>query len=583
VVGLLAADLVLAGALFHRAWLHPTAVSAGARTDAPYTIWALAWVARAVTHGHSPWVTDALSWPGGVNLMTNASLTGAGLVLVPVTLLFGPIVAYNMAATSALALSAWSAQLVLRRGLRVPWEAAAVGGLVAGFGPTSIVQTLGDHLHVSSLMLVPPLLLGVGRLASGTARLPGRWGIAVGALVAFQLLLGEEVLAIVAIAVAVGLAAGWRRVDRGCLARGAVMAGVVFVLLATGPLLIQFTGPGHIIGPIQHGEHYANDLTAFVVPTSQFWLRPGSADQVTRHFSSEGGSYIGVPLLAVVLAVIVRRRHDPLVRVLGITGGVVALLSLGSRLTVVGHRYPIPLPWALVAHWPLVVSLLPARFGVVLDLVAGALLALGLHDVARWVAGAVSRSGPLWGSTAVASASVIGSVGAGAVAALALLSIAPTVPVRTTRWAVPAAFRSPGRTGIPTGSVIVVSPYPSVHDPQVEVWLAVAGDRWRTAGGTYFVPAAGGRVTIGGPARAADVLDAALESGQRTVASLAPVARALRASLLAEGVGAVVVGPGPNQARVLGWWELVLGPPRAVGGVHVWLLPVGRGAVAAGR
>ena len=114
-LGLLALDVLLAAGLFARAWAHPSSVTAGARQDAPYTIWALAWVARAVTHGHSPWFTTALSWPSGVNLLTNATATGAGLVLLPVTLLAGPIVAYNVLATAGLAVTSWSAQIVLRR------------------------------------------------------------------------------------------------------------------------------------------------------------------------------------------------------------------------------------------------------------------------------------------------------------------------------------------------------------------------------------------------------------------------------------------------------------------------------------
>ncbi|HEY2429038.1 MAG TPA: hypothetical protein VGI06_08920, partial [Acidimicrobiales bacterium] len=558
-VGLLVADVALAMALFARAWSHPATVTAGARQDAPYTVWALAWVAHALRHGHSPWITTSLSWPAGVNLLTNATATGIGIVLAPVTALWGPLVAFNVAATGALAATAWSAQLVLRRSGLASWPAATVGGIVAGFGPTSVVQTAGGHLHVASAFLIPPMLLGVGRLASGTARYPGRWGAAVGALAAAQILVGEEVLATVAIAVALAIAIGGRWVRWRAVAQGAAVGAPVFALLAAGPLLVQFTGRGHIAGPIQLGEHYADDLAAFVVPAGHFWLRPPGGDRIARHYSSEGGAYLGLPLLVAAVAVVARRWRDPRVRVLGLTAAAVALLSLGSHLTVAGHRSPVPLPWRLVAHLPLLQSLLPVRFGVVLDLLVGALLAVGLDRLA-------SGAGP--GK----------ALRAAAVAVVCLLPLVPRLPLRTTTWSVPAAFRNPGRTGIPSGAVVVISPYPSERDPEVEVWLSVAGDRWRTSGGTYFVPGPRGRVTIGGHARPDDVVDAALEAGLLTAAAARAAAGAVRASLA--GISAVVAGPGPHADEVVAYWTALLGPPHPVGGVDVWPVPSSVGLVA---
>ena len=38
------------------------------------------------------------------------------------------------------------------------------------------------------------------------------------------------------------------------------------ITVAVVPLFLEFSGKNHINGPIQVGTHYANDLTAFVVP-----------------------------------------------------------------------------------------------------------------------------------------------------------------------------------------------------------------------------------------------------------------------------------------------------------------------------
>jgi hypothetical protein len=617
------ADAGLAVLLYAHAWAHPASITAGSRQDAPYTIWAFAWVARALAHGQSPFVTRSLSWPAGVNLLTNATLAGVGVVLAPVTWVFGPLVAYNVAACGALAATAWSAQVVIVRAGLARWPAAVCGGLAAGFGPTLLVQDLGGHLHIASCFLVPPLLLGVGRLATGTAERPWRWGVAVGALAAAQLLVGEEVLAIVAITVAVGVVVGvlagvvaravagrWRaRALAGRRARPAVgpvagrgrarpswaalvVAGVAFAVLGCGPLLVQFLGRGHISGPIQRGAGYPDDLTGFITPPRQLVFHTPLAERVTRRYTSEGGAYLGIPLVLAMVAAVVVAWRRPLVRVIGATALVMAVFSMGARPVIDGHRYAgVPLPWALLGRLPLLQSLIPVRIGVVLDLAGGALLAVLVDTVGRWsgeVWGARSgRRGEVWAGPGGAAregprgparggrwralgGGLVGVLPGALVAAVCLVPLLPHLPVRTTRWSVPAAFRSPASLGVPAGTLVALSPYPSSSDPEVEVWLAVAGDRWRSSGGTYFVPGRGGRVTVGGPALEADVIDALIGGGARTLTSLTTLRPAVLASIRADGIGAVIVGPSPRWWVVAAWWTSVLGRGRVVGGVEVW-------------
>ena len=568
--GLLVADVALAVALFAQAWAHPTAVTVGHKTDAPYTVWAMAWVARALSHGMSPWVTHALSWPTGVNLLTNATMTGVGMVLAPVTWLWGPLVAFNVAATASLALTAWTAQVVLRRTGLVSWPAAGVGGLVAGFGPTALTQASGAHLHVAAAFLVPPFLFGVGRLATGTARSPVRWGVALGLLAVGQILVGEELLAIAAITAAVGLAAAAvvRRLDPKAgkdLATGLGLAAGVFALLGAVPLWIQFRGPDHIRGPIQIGVHYANDLVGLVVPSGPLRFKPFAG--AARHFSTEGGSYLGIPL--VVVAVLAARRawSQRLVRVVALTAAVLVVLSLGSPLQVAGDRTPIWLPWGAVAHLPLLVSLLPVRFGVVLDFLAGGLLAVAMDLAFRWSRGRFEARGRHYATAPVTFPAVLAPV---ALAALCLVPLTPALPFPASRWAIPAVFRSPGLSGIRNGALLVLGPYPGVAHPEVEMWLAVAGARWRSAGGSYFVPDATGHITIGGPAPLPDVIEASLEQGL-PAAVFEPQRQELLGVLAHDHFAAVLIGRVPHREVALKWWTGLLGPPREIDGVAVFL------------
>lgn len=549
-----------------RAWAHPASITIGRRTDAPYTVWAMAWVARAFRTGQSPLVTHALSWPGGVNLMTNATVAGLGTVLAPVTWLWGPLVAFDVAATAALALTAWSAQVVLHRTGLVSWPAAAIGGLVAGFGPFSIAQQSGAHLHVTAAFLLPPLLLGLGRVVSGTTRYPGRWGVAIGALAAIQLMIGEEMLAITAITavVAIGVVAAFRfRVAWRATVQALAVAATVFMLMATWPLWVQFAGTAHINGPIQHGSLYPNDLAGFVTPSDHMWFTGG---WVARSFSSEGGIYLGIPLLVVAIAAVVRWWSEPLVKVAGVTTAVLAVLSFGDQLSIGGHPTGIPMPWDLVGHLPVLESLIPVRFGILVDLAAGAFLALAL-DTAATRRHRRRREGRHFAAPRRSVRTVVAPIALGAAC---LVPIMPQLPFPTSRWDIPALFRSPGSSGIPDNALILVGPYPAVTQPQVEMWLAAAGDRWRSQGGAYFVPGPDGRVTIGGRAPLTAVIETRIERGGRAAPAEAPM---VLAQLAEDRVDAVVIGPMANRAQVLAFWSGLLGPPRVVGGVAVFKTP----------
>ena len=59
------------------------------------------------------------------------------------------------------------------------------------------------------------------------------------------------------------------------------------------------------------------------------------------------------------------------------------VLSFGSRLHVDGRSLWFPLPWAVLAKAPLLHQVLPARFGLYVDLFAAALMAVTM--AACWI------------------------------------------------------------------------------------------------------------------------------------------------------------------------------------------------------
>ena len=147
--------LVLAGCLALAVWLLGATWSAptgrtlgGGRGDPGVFLWFLRWTPFAAGRQLSPFYSDWLNHPDGVNLMWNTWVPLPGLLLAPLTLAFGPVLSLNVLYTLGYGLSAWSAYLAIRR--YVPNHgAAAAGGLVYGFSPSMLA-----HAHHPNLILV---------------------------------------------------------------------------------------------------------------------------------------------------------------------------------------------------------------------------------------------------------------------------------------------------------------------------------------------------------------------------------------------------------------------------------------------
>ena len=113
--------LVLAGyaavavAYFGRGLLpHPGAKligfdPSGVQRDPEFFVWSFAWWPHAIGDWTDPFVTHALYAQVGVNLAWTTSVPALALAFSPVTVLFGPVVAFNVAALLLPALSAFTA------------------------------------------------------------------------------------------------------------------------------------------------------------------------------------------------------------------------------------------------------------------------------------------------------------------------------------------------------------------------------------------------------------------------------------------------------------------------------------------
>jgi hypothetical protein len=551
---------IVAVVMLWGAWHAPMTRNVGAGGDMPIFGWSLRWAPWAAGHVHNPLFTTHLDYPVGSNLMWNTTVLLPGLLVAPVTLLATPVLAFNVLATLGVVLPAWALfcvlRLVTRRAL-----AAWLGGLAWGFGPWVLAQTRGDHLHLTLGSLALPLLA----LASYEAfivqrRRPRTTGLIIGAVAAAWLLVGEESLAIASLTAGVGVAAlalatrGWwgdggaARTRHAAAALG--WALIAFIPLAAAPLGAQLLGSQRIHGSIFPNDSFDADLAASVVPTPHQLVDAGSA--TTRRFNSEEGAYLGLPLILFAGAVAVRHRRRPAVKAAVVTVATLWVLSLGSHLHVDGHVTRVPLPWDAVRHLPLLANLLPVRLSVSVAAIVVGLFTVGVDDL-------LSHAPML--RRAVIVAAPLGLA--------VLVTLAPSLPFRSTRLPVPAYFTSSEPDRIPAGSVVMVAPVARGDRPWVQLWQAEAGMRFRMEGGYLLVPGPHGRASFSGPLSPAAATVTAIETGAQplTAASVQTVASDLRAL----EVSTVIVGPMAHRDDVVELFRRVLrADPRPTGGVDVW-------------
>ena len=579
-------------------WRDPASRTvAGNPYDTDQMAWFFRYDATAIAHVRLPYlVTTAMNAPQGVNVMWNTFMLLPGIVLAPVTLLFGPQTSLTVLMTAGFAGSSTAMFAVLRR-----WEVslapAALGAAVYGFSPALLHSALG-HYDLQ-FAVFPPLIVDVGlRLATGRARaVPG--GLRLGLLVTAQLFVSEEILLDTALAgfliVAVLAASRPRRVagQVRAVAVGLATAAAVTAVVAGYPLWVQFFGPLQQHGSPFIPDFFKNDLAGFVVPSAlMVFHTAGSAAEAANYQGNlpEYLGYLGWPLLVLLVLAAVRFWRRLPVRATAVTAVVLGVFSLGGTLLASGHEHAwLKLPWYWLQGLPMLSAVLPDRFSILADGAAAALLAFSLDAAATTLAAYAARSMRV---TRLASgrrpALVVMSVGV-----LAVLPILPKpLPVAAATPVPPGWSAVFASLKLPASAPVLVVPVPMSTFTEPLRWQADTGEPGSLVGGYFMGPAWDGRAYIDGNgtpqagrylnflwAESGGGLPAWMGAGIPPSAytrpgTLAPVKAVsleqMRAQIAAWRVAAIVAVV--RQNSVLGWYlTVLLGPPQVTAGdVLAW-------------
>jgi len=557
--------LLGAVAVTWRLWADPAGrVQAVDLQDVNLFAWFLRYSATAVAHGHLPaLVTTALNAPHGVNMMWQTSVLLPGILLAPVTLLAGPQVSLTIVLTLSMAGSAASLFWVLRR-----WGAsitgAALGGAVYGFSPAMINSGTGHYQLIVAVL--PPLIIHmVLRIVTGRGHAvrDGAW---LGLLAAAQIFTGEELLvytAVAAAALVAALALGHPRAVPGRVrdtALGLLTGAAVTLLISGYALWVQFRGPMHEHGTLRGS--WSNKLAYFVDPSGNLLFHTKSSAAFVASFIlglPEVLSYLGWPLIVVLVAAAACFWRDPKVRAAAVTCAVLELCSLGGGPQLIrGFRLSGSfLPYHWIQGLPGLTQVIPGRFCLLGAGAAGAVLAFSV-DRAR---AAVPRDRPWLRGLPVA---------------VVVLALVPLIPLPYQAAAVPpvpagwqAAF---ARLRLAPDAPVLVVPLTLIWHTEVMRWQADTGEPGSMIGGYFLGPSPTGEAifsAIGPPEPAAEYLNQLWSGKARVGHSSAALVR----SALAYWRPAAVIAVTAAGSRLGRFLTGVLGPPGfGGGGVLAWRL-----------
>ena len=328
-------------------------------------VWSLWWVADALSHGRSPVHTDLLFYPGGVDLFWQTLMLANGILMLPVTLVFGPIVAFNTLTLLTFVAAAWSAALLTET--IVPHRFAAwVAGALYTYAPFHVWLAYSGFVERVSIQYFPIMLLALWHL---TRSPQWRWVLvaAIGVLGSFFSSLYYGLFSLTYVAVWTITQSVVLRQQREQLVRIATRVCTLALLVAAPvlPFAVGMIVPGKhppsasngavaLADYLERQVDFSASILTFLTPSL---VHPLWGDAVTAWYRQFSPTHwpvslgFGVVLLALAAAISARQRIPGW---WWMSTGIVLLFAMGPRLTWLTRDTGIPLPYDILNQIPLV-------------------------------------------------------------------------------------------------------------------------------------------------------------------------------------------------------------------------------------
>jgi hypothetical protein len=323
-----------------------------ASRDSASYVWGFWWMARQISHLSNPWFTSYMAAPVGVPLGFHTLMPLPGLLLAPVTWIFGPSASYNLMVLFVPGLLAYATYRAARL-----WLRSATGAVAAGacYG-LSAMLTQQDWYHVNiaaGALFLPMALEASVRLRRNPGR---RQAIILGLVMGAAVLTDQESSVLAAIVTGLVLLP-WllRRVSWPRLWPAAVAVGIG-VLVATPQVIAMIQEIHGARGGLSIDEHklvvsykqYGIGLPGMFTPTPRVAL---FGLQLLANPFLHGRDNEGLPMFGTLLTVlavagiVVARKRRGTWKLAGLWAGCAAI-ALGTSLWIGMHQYiPLAVQW----------------------------------------------------------------------------------------------------------------------------------------------------------------------------------------------------------------------------------------------
>lgn len=309
-----------------------------------YDLW---WFKYSVFQaGISPWFNPNIFLPFGYNVGLSETILASKALSLPFLLLGGEFVAFNLLVLSSFVLSGLAVYLLVYR-FTGSMPAALLSGAIYAFAPYRIHSLAAGWIPLLPTQWLPLAVLYLEKTLAERRVRPALFTAFFAALAALSSWYYAYMLAIVLPVYVLARARPWRAYLRD---RRLWKAGAAFALLLvamTGPVAAPAMGLGSasLSWSLGYADRWSASLDDFVLPNvyhpvwGRFFLSLRSVAPEYPWYAP-GFIYLGIaPLLLSVYALARRARN---VAAQAWSGGLSAILALGTTLHLFGERVYLP-------------------------------------------------------------------------------------------------------------------------------------------------------------------------------------------------------------------------------------------------
>ncbi len=318
-----------------------------ANIDQSQYVWSMWWVAHQLVHLGNPWHTSYLAAPTGIPLGYDTLMPLLGVVMAPVTLIFGPSASYNLLAIVMPGLACYAMYRLARL-----WLPGLIGPVAAGaFYGLSGMVALQDWQHIHTAAGTVFLPLAVEAAVRLQRQVSVRRGVFLGLVIGVAMLVDQEFAVLAAVLAALVLLP-WLLRSGGRPQWLAVAASATTALVVASGQLIAMAQEAAAVGSVapraSNYIRYSARLPGLFAPSPRLasYGATGISSIYSAHAPGDALATFGLTLTVLAVLGLVVSWRQRSARLLGLLWLGSAMLALGPQLSIGGHQFvPLAQRW----------------------------------------------------------------------------------------------------------------------------------------------------------------------------------------------------------------------------------------------